>query len=65
MVTKGDRWGGQRWTGDLRLTHAHCGILNDWLMGTCCTAQETPPNQYSVIIYMGKESEKEWMYVYV
>ena len=52
--------GGGGRTEDLRLAHAPSGILNDWPMGTCCTAQRTLRKQYSVIICMGKESEKEW-----
>ena len=55
---------GEGVTGDWRLAHAHC-ILNAWPVGTCCTAQGTLRNQYSVIIHMGKESGKEWMYIYV
>ena len=55
---------GMAGTGDLKLAHAHC-ILNAWPMGTCSTTQRTLRNRYSVIIYMGKESEKEWMCVYV
>ena len=33
-----------RWTGGLGLTHAHCGVWNDWPTGTCCIEQGTPPN---------------------
>ena len=30
------KWaGGGVWTGDLRLVYAHCGIWDDWPMGTC------------------------------
>ena len=47
-------------TGALGLAFAHCGIWNSWLTGTCCIAQEA---QYSVIICVGKESEREWMCV--
>ena len=50
--------GGVDW--DLILAHAHYGLLNDWPMGTCCTAQGTLTNQYSVVIYMGKNG-----YVYM
>ena len=31
-------------TEGLGLTHAHCGIWNDWPTGTCCVAQRTAPN---------------------
>ena len=45
------------------------GISILWYMESvakmdCCIAQRTLA-QYSVIIYMGKESEKEWMCIYV
>ena len=33
-------------------------------MRTYCIAQGTL-TQYSVLTYMGKESKKEWIYVYV
>ena len=39
--------------------------LLKWIMNKdllCSTGNST---QYSVITYMGKESEKEWIYVYV
>ena len=63
MVTQRGR--GEGWTGGFVLACAHCGIWNDdWSMGTCCRAQGTS-TQYSVIIYMGKESEREQMCVYV
>ena len=39
------------------------GVWNDWPMGTCRIAQGTL-SKCSVKIYMGKESEKEWMCVY-
>ena len=61
MVTKGDRCRGQMDWG-LGLAYAHRGIWNDWAMGTYCLAQGT---LYSVIIYLGKESESEWMYTHV
>ena len=53
MVTKGDRWwAGKRWIRGLGLAYAHiiCG------MGGQCGPVNSP--QYSVITYMGKESEK-------
>ena len=65
MVTKGGGWGGgEEWTGGLGLAYAHCGIRNDWTMGTCYNSTENA-TQYYVIIYEGKESEREWMCVYV
>lgn len=51
------------WTGGLILAYAHGGTWNDWPTGTCCITGN--PTQYSAIIYMGKESEKEWKYAYV
>ena len=61
MVTKEDKRV-KGWTGGLGLTYAHCGIQNDWPTRTCCTGNST---QNSVMVYVGEESEKEWMYVYV
>ena len=49
--------------GGFVLPYAHWGIWNDWPMGTCCAAENF--TQYSVIIFVGKESEREWMCVYV
>ena len=31
--------GGEEWTGGLGLAYAHCGIWNDWSVGTCCREQ--------------------------
>ena len=63
MVTKGDRWGGG-WTGGLGLAYAHCGIWNDWLMGTCCIVQGTLPNVLWWSMW-GKNLKKNGcMYVY-
>ena len=39
MVTKGDSGWGEGWTGGLGLAYAHCGIWNNWPVGTCCVAQ--------------------------
>ena len=47
------------WTRHLELAYAHSGIWIAWAMGTCCIAQYY---QYSLIIYMGQSSEKEWMF---
>ena len=33
--------GGEGQTGGLGLAYAHCGIWNDWPMGTCYKAQRT------------------------
>ena len=66
--TETDSWlpkgtvGKEGWTGGLGLAYAHCSIWNDWPTGTCYIAQRTLPNVLcSVIIYVGKESEREWM----
>ena len=50
--------------GGLGLAYAHCGIWNDWPMGDLLyfTGNST---QHSVIIYMGKQSEKERMCIHV
>ena len=58
MVTKGDRLrGGMAWGLEIGI----CGIGNDW------PTQYSTENstQYSVIIFMGEESETEWMCVCV
>ena len=41
------------------LKFGHSGVWSGWPMGTCHVAQG------SVIIYIGKEPEKEWMCVYI
>ena len=64
-VIKGEGGRGVKgWTGGLGLAYAHCGIWNDCPNGDLLytTGYST---QYSVIIYMGKESEGEWMWVFV
>ena len=48
----------------LGLVCAHCSIWNDRPMGTCYIAQGTL-SIWEMIIYMGKESEKESICVYV
>ena len=61
MSTKGDRLcGGMYWS--LGLAYAHYYMCNGWSTGTCYIAQET--TQYSVMTYVGKESEKEWICVH-
>ena len=63
MVTK--RTGlGEGWTGGLGLAYAHtvvCGMTGQ--QGPA--VQHGNSTQYFVIIDVGKESEKEWMCVYV
>ena len=49
--------GGRDW----HMTHR--GIWNDWPTEMCCIAQRTLHN--IVMIYVGKESEREWICVYV
>ena len=62
IVTKGDRWG-WGWTGVWGLACAHCDTWNDWPIGTCYIAKNS--TQDSVMIYVGKKSEREWIRVYV
>ena len=61
IVTKGDRFGEGR-TGGMGLAGAHSSIWNDWPTGDLLYSTENF-TQYSVIIYMGKESEREWVCV--
>ena len=56
-VTKGDRWWVERWTGGSGSPYAHSN--GDLLNSTENSAQ------YSGIIYVGKESEREWKCVHV
>ena len=63
MVTKREMlWGGMNWevgSGMYTLLFIKLVSNKDLLYSTReCT-------QYSVITYMGKEPEKEWIYVYV
>ena len=62
MVIKWNRRGRGRTEG-LGMAYAHCGIWSDWPLSTWYSTGNS--TQYSVIIYMGKESEKEWMCVHV
>ena len=48
--------------GGLGLAYAHWCIWNYWPMGTCCTTQRT---LFSILWYVGKESEREWMHIHV
>ena len=64
MVTKGDRWGmgGMDWgfgIGICTLSYIELLANGDLLY---CTENST---QYSVIIYVGKESKREWICVYI
>ena len=63
MVTKEERWGrGMDWEpriGISALLYIECIVNGDLLYGT------ENSSQYSMISYMGKESEKEWICVYV
>ena len=62
-ITKGERWGRRYNLGDLDYTHTllyRTQIISKDLLFS--TGNST---QYSVIIYMGKESEKEQVYIYV
>ena len=61
-LSSGERWGAGRWIGVRVLAYTHYYVWNGWSTGTCCIVQET--TQYSVITYMEKESEKQWIYVY-
>ena len=62
IVIKGDRWGGEGWTGSLGLVYAHLSIWNDWPMANWDPLYNTGNStQYSVVIYMGKESERKWI----
>ena len=63
MVTKGDRWGeGVNWGFEIGTCTLYIECLAS---GDLLSAQGTLRNQYSVIIYIGNESEKERMCVYV
>ena len=42
QTERGQVWGGM--DGGWGMAGAHCGIWNDWPMGTCCMAQRTLPN---------------------
>ena len=64
-VTRGERRGwGEQWIRGLGLAYAQWGIWNDWPMGDLLSSTANSI-QYFVIIYVGKESEKEWMCVHV
>ena len=57
----GDGGWGEGWTGGLGLAYAHCGVWNAGQWGPAAQHR----TQYSVMVYVGKESEREWMcYMY-
>ena len=62
MVTKGERGVGRNWEIGVDIfTLLHVKQINneDLLYSTANSAQ------YSVMTYMGKESEKEWIHLHV
>ena len=62
MVTGGKKWGGINWKTGIdiyTLLYTEQITNKDLLYSTRNTTQ------YSVLTYMGKESKKEWIYVYV
>ena len=62
MVTKGEVGGEEGWIGGSGL--AYTLLYMEWSMGTCCGAQATLLN-ILLMTYMGKESGKEWICVYI
>ena len=62
QTQKTNCWG-EGWTGGLGLAYEHCGLWNDWPMGTCCIVQGTLIN--ILIIDVGEESERDWRCVHV
>ena len=54
---KGTHWLG--WTEGVELAYAHWGLW--WLVHRDLLSHTENPTQYSVIMCMGKGSEKEWM----
>ena len=63
MLTKGDGVKGEGWTGDFGLAYAHCGVWNGWPQDLLYSTESS--TQYSLIIYMGKEWEREWICLYI
>ena len=63
VVAKGEGFGGGKdWEfGISRSTLVHIGWINNKVL-LYSTGNST---LYSVMAYMGKESKKEWLYVYV
>ena len=63
MVTKGERFGGginyEVWT------NIHILLCTKYIINKDLLYSTVKSTQYSVIRYMGKESENEWIYVYV
>ena len=63
MVTKGDRWEGEM---DWEFWIVMCTLLYmEWMANGDLLYSTENSAQYSVITHMGKESEKEWIRVYV
>ena len=63
MFTKGERgWGGINWELGI---HIYTLLWIKQITNRDLLYSTGDSTQYSVIIYMGKESEKEWIYVYV
>ena len=60
-LLKGTGCGGEEWTGDWHMNTEVCGMIGQW--GPASSTEHS--TQYSVVIYVGKESEREWMYVHV
>ena len=60
MVSKGTRWRGDGQIRRLRLTHTQYKIVNKDLLYSIGNS-----TQYSAITYMGKESVKESIHIYV
>ena len=59
--------GGEGWISGLGLAYAHyCAWKVNTMEGQQGSAeQHRELSQYSVITYMGKESKKEWICVYI
>ena len=58
MVTKGDRWrGGMDWGFGIGM---HILLYMEWIVNEDLPYSSGNSTQYSVITYVGKESEKEW-----
>lgn len=63
IVTKGDRlWEGIKWEVG---TDIFPLLYIEWLGNKDLLYSPGKSTQYSVVTYMGKEFEKEWIYVYI
>ena len=63
MVTKGERKGvGINWEVG---TDIYTLLYIKWITNKDLLYSTGNSTQYSVMTYMGKESKKEWMYVFV